>query len=142
MWRDWMPKKVFISYDHSEDDHYKRLLEAWDANTDFDFQFDQRSPTVAIDSNDAGVVKATLTRMMKESDCLLVIVGAKSYKSKWMTWEIDRAKQSDIKLRLAAVKIDRDNTTPPGLLGTGTAWAYSFTRDGIVAALNSAKSNY
>lgn len=137
-----MPKKVFISYDHSEDDHYKRLLEAWDANTDFDFQFDQRSPTVAIDSTDAGVVKAALTRMMKESDYLLVIVGAKSYKSSWMTWEIDRAKQADIKLKLAAVKIDRDYATPPGLLGVGTAWAYGFTLEGIVAALNGAKNNY
>ena len=29
--------KVFVSYDHSEDVHYKRLLQAWDANPDFDF---------------------------------------------------------------------------------------------------------
>jgi hypothetical protein len=59
-----------------------------------------------------------------------------------MTWEIDRAKQPDIKLRLAAVKIDRNNTTPPGLLGTGVSWAYSFGRDSIVTALNNSKNNY
>ncbi len=29
-------KKVFISYDHSEDVRYKRLLDAWDANTSFE----------------------------------------------------------------------------------------------------------
>lgn len=34
---------VFISYDHSEDVHYKRLLEAWDANSNFDFQFENHS---------------------------------------------------------------------------------------------------
>ena len=32
---------VFISYDHSEDVHYKRLLEAWDANSKFDFEFER-----------------------------------------------------------------------------------------------------
>lgn len=35
-----MPKpKVFVSYDHSEDVLYKRLLQAWDANPDFAFEF-------------------------------------------------------------------------------------------------------
>lgn len=32
-----MPKKVFVGYDDSEDAHYKELLGAWEANTDFDF---------------------------------------------------------------------------------------------------------
>jgi len=80
--------------------------------------------------------------MMKSAEYLLVIVGAKSHASSWMTWEIDRAKQADVKLKLAAVKIDRDNTTPPGLLNTGTSWAYSFTREGIINALNSATNSY
>ena len=40
-----MPKtKVFVSYDHSEDALYKRLLQAWDANPTFDFEFDSRGP--------------------------------------------------------------------------------------------------
>lgn len=137
-----MKRKVFISYDHSEDVHYKRLLEAWDANSSFDFEFDNRSPHVAINSADAGRVKAALTMMMKSADYLLVIVGKKSHTSKWMTWEIDRAKQSDTKLKLAAVKIDREYTTPAGLLNTGTSWAYSFTRDNILTALNNAKNTY
>lgn len=137
-----MKKKVFISYDHSEDVHYKRLLEAWDANSNFDFEFDSRSPNEPIDSLEAARVRAALTTMMKSADYLLVIVGSKSYTSVWMKWEIDRAKQSDTKLKLAAVKIDRDNTTPGGLLNTGTSWAYSFTRDGIINALNNATNNY
>lgn len=135
-------KKVFISYDHSEDAHYKYLLSAWDANSNFEFEFDNRSPSVAIDSTDAVVIKAALTRMMKEADYLLVIVGKKTYTSKWVTWEIDRAKQSDVKLKLAAVKIDRTYTTPPGLLGVGTSWAYSFLQSSVIDALNSAKNNY
>jgi hypothetical protein len=76
--------KVFISYDHSEDVHYKRLLEAWDANSGFDFEFDNRSPSTAIDSVAAAVIKAVLTSKMKEATHLLVIVGAKTYMSKWV----------------------------------------------------------
>lgn len=137
-----MAKKVFISYDHSEDRHYKELLRAWDANTDFDFEIDTRSPNLAINSVDAGVIKSALTKKMKESKYLLVLIGAKSYTSDWMFWEIERAKQPDVKLKLAAVKIDKNYITPPGLLGTGTAFAYSFTRDGIIEALNKATNFY
>ena len=127
--------KVFVSYDHSEDVQYKRLLQAWDANTSFDFEFDSRGPDVPINSADAGRIKAALTAKMKEADYLLVIVGKKTHGSKWVTWEIDRAKDDDVHLKLAAIKIDRSYQTPPGLLGTGTAWAYSFTLSAIVNAL-------
>jgi hypothetical protein len=135
-------QKVFVSYDHSEDVHYKRLLQAWHANPDFDFEFDSRGPNVPIDSANAAVVKQALAKMMKSATHLLVLVGQKSAQSKWITWEIDRAKQSDIKLKLAAVKLARDNTTPPGLLNTGTSWATSFERDRIVEALRLARNTY
>lgn len=135
-------KKVFVSYDHSEDAHYKRLLQAWDANPDFDFEFDSRGPNVPINSDDAAVVKQSLTRRMKSATHLLVLVGEKSHKSSWMTWEIDRAKQSDIKLKLAAVKLAKPNVTPPGLLNTGTSCATSFERGRIITALNSATNTY
>jgi hypothetical protein len=135
-------KKVFVSYDHSEDAHYKRLLQAWDANPNFDFEFDSRGPNVAINSNDATVVKATLTKLMKESTHLLVLVSEKSNTSDWMKWEIDRAKQSDTRLKLAAVKLAKTNITPDGLLNVGTAWVTSFERDRIVDALDLAKIGY
>lgn len=135
-------KKVFVSYDHSEDAHYKRLLQAWDANPNFDFEFDSRGPNVAINSDDAARVKQSLTRMMKDATHLLVLVGEKSHKSKWMEWEIDRAKQSDVKLKLAAVKLAKSNATPPGLLNVGTSWATSFGRDRIIEALNNATNTY
>ena len=140
--RNMAKTKVFVSYDHDQDAHYKRLLQAWDANPDFDFEFDSRGPDVAIDSKDAGPIKAALTTMMKSATHLLVIVGAKTSTSKWVAWEIERAKQTDTKLKLAAVKLAKDNTTPAGLLGTGTAWATSFSRDRIIEALKQAKNSY
>jgi hypothetical protein len=138
-----MPKhKVFVSYDHSEDVHYKRLLQAWDANSEFDFEFDSRGPDVAINSSDSGAVKAALTTKMKSATHLLVLVGSKSASSSWMNWEIGRAKEADVRLKLAAVKLARDNITPAGLLNAGTSWATSFERDRIVDALNAARASY
>ena len=134
--------KVFVSYDHSEDAHYKRLLQAWDANSSFDFEFDSRGPNVAINSTDASVVKTALTKLLKESTHLLVLVGEKSSVSSWMNWEIERAKQSDVKLKLAAVKLAKANASPSGLLNAGTAWATSFERDRIVEALKLAVVGY
>lgn len=134
--------KVFVSYDHSEDAHYKRLLQAWDANPDFDFEFDSRGPDVAINSSDAATIKAALTAKMKTATHLLVLVGEKAHASDWIKWEIDRAKQSDIRLKLAAVKLAKANTAPAGLLNAGTSWATSFERDRIVDALNDAKVGY
>jgi hypothetical protein len=133
-----MGKKVFVSYDHSEDAHYKRLLQAWDANSGFDFEFDSRGPDAPINSADASVIQASLTRMMKAADYLLVIVGQKTHTSKWVTWEIERAKQADVNLRLAAVKIDSSYTTPAGLAGSGTSWGYGFTLESVERALNGA----
>jgi MTH538 TIR-like domain (DUF1863) len=135
-------KKVFISYDHSEDLIYKNLLRAWDANTSFEFEFDQRSPNIPINSSLASPIKTALTKKMLESEYLLVIIGQKSFISDWMAWEIERAKMADTKLKLAAIKINRLYTTPSGLLNVGTSFAYSFTQYSIIEALNSADNNY
>lgn len=134
--------KVFISYDHSEDALYKYLLQAWDANDNFDFEFDSRGPNVAINSTEAPIIKTSLTKMMKSATHILVIIGAKSHESDWMTWEIDRAKQADTKLKIAAIKLGKANLTPLGLLNTGTSWATSFTRDRIINALDEATNSY
>ena len=134
--------KVFVSYDHSEDALYKYLLQAWDANEDFDFEFDSRGPNIPIDSDDSSVIKASLTKLLKSATHLLVIVGKESSTSDWMAWEIARAKQDDVKLKLAAVKLNKVNITPAGLLNVGTSWATSFERDRIVDALRDAKAGY
>jgi MinD-like ATPase involved in chromosome partitioning or flagellar assembly len=137
-----MAKKVFISYDHSEDRPCRDLLRAWSANIDFEFQFDQRSPNEAINSSNSITIKQSLTRMMKEVEYILVIIGKKSHQSKWMEWEIDRAKQHDINLKVAAVKLDNSYITPSALLPSKTAFAKAFTMDEIIEALNNAKRDY
>lgn len=128
-----MPKKVFISYDYDYDKHYRYLLSAWDANTAFDFDFEDHS-TPYIDSQDAGRIKAAISRRMADAQCLLVIVGEKTSHSTWVAWEIEKAK--DLGLSLVGVKVKGSYTTPAALLDVGTHWARAFDRDPIVAAIN------
>ena len=127
---------VFISYDHSEDVHYKRLLEAWDANSKFDFEFENHSIRQPIDSEYAPAIKTAITKKMQKASHLLVIVGEKSYTSKWMNWEIEKAKE--LGLKIAAVKINSKYISPSELIGCGTSWATSFEEEKIVNALNDA----
>lgn len=112
------------------------MLQAWDANPKFDFEFDSRGPNVAIDSEEATVIKAALTKCMKASTHFLVLIGEKSHSSKWMEWEIKEAKK--LGLKLVAIKLAKSNESPEGLLGVGTVWATSFKRDQIVQALDEA----
>lgn len=112
------PPKVFVSYDHSEDVHYKRLLAAWNKNRRFNFEMDEHSPTEPIDSKKAAVVKKALEKRLKDSEYLLVIVGPETHQSKWVDWEIWRAKQADTRLKLAAIKIERAYKSPPELRDT------------------------
>ena len=100
--------------------------------------FERCSPIIAINSRQATVIKGALTRMMKDADYLLVIVGKKTHASEWINWEINRSKRKDVNLRLVAIKLDKSYKTPNGLLNAGASFAYSFTQSAIVQALEKA----
>ena len=136
-------KTVFVSFDYENDKHYKYLLEAWDANKQFDFLFADRS-SGEINSNNIHIVKAALTRRINSAKRTLVIIGKeankrhKDYKligyKNWINFEIARSKDNGNKL--VAVKIDREYDSPDELLGAGASWAMSFTEAAIVNALD------
>ena len=100
---------VFISYDHSEDVHYKRLLEAWDANTNFNFQFENHSVRQPINSVYAPAIKAAITKNAT-SFTSFSNRRTKSYTSSWIDWEISKAKE--LGLKIAAVKLIVGITAP------------------------------
>jgi hypothetical protein len=128
-------KTVFVSFDYDNDRHYRDLLRAWDANPDFDFSFNETSPKVAVDSTDAEATKRVLDQKIRAATHLLCIIGKYTY-SGWVPWEINKAKE--LKKKLVGVKINRDNTSPEALVGSGTVWAMSFTRDDVLKALKEA----
>jgi len=138
-------KKIFVSFDYDNDKHYKYLLQAWDANPDFDFFFSDLTPN-EIDTWDISRIKAALTRSINEAIGTLVIVGKYAnskhkdsdkigYKN-WINFEIAKSKLNVNKL--IGVKIDKEYTSPEELIGAGASWAMSFTRDAIIKAVKEA----
>lgn len=128
--------KIFISYDYDNDKHYKNLLVAWDKNDLFDFSFYDSSVDVSVNSDDANYIKSVIKERIKSSAYFLCIIGKKTSKSEWVTWEINKA--VELKKKLVAVKIDDENTSPSAILGVGAKWALSFTFDSIKKAIERA----
>lgn len=126
-------QKVFISYDYDHDKHYKNLLLAWDKNKEFDFTFYDASVDVSVDSNDVAAIRRVISARINSCTRFLCIVGQRTHKSSWVDWEIKKA--IELKKKLVGVKINRNYTTPPALLGAGASWAFSFTFDSIKEAL-------
>ena len=137
-----MVKKVFVSFDYTNDKHYKFLLQAWHANKEFDFRFDDAS-SGEIKSDDIGRVKAALANKSRDSEVTLVIIGKEANKAhrdrlqighkNWINFEI--AKTKEYGHRIVAVKIDRSYESPDELNGAGASWAMSFTDDAVTKAL-------
>lgn len=131
-------KKVFVSFDYDKDKNYKLLLQAWDANQNFDFSFSDQSITEPINSEDASRIKAGITSKMNNSTYCLVIVGEHTYKSEWVNWEIENA--SRLGLQIIAVKIDKSYETPLSLYNKNASWAMSFSQQAIVNAIREAEN--
>lgn len=140
-----MAKKVFVSFDYENDKHYKFIMEAWDANPNFEFNFTDKT-SHEINSENVGRVKAALTQKIKEANYTLVIIGKyantkhqDSYligEINWINWEIK--KSIEVGNKLVAVKIDKNYESPDAILGVGASWAMSFTQDSIIEALENA----
>lgn len=129
-------KKVFISYDYTNDKHYKNLLLAWDKNADFDFSMDDQSADVSINSNDSTVIKRAISLKINSATYFLCIIGEKTYKSAWVKWEIEKAKE--LKKNIIAVKTAPSNISPSEITGIGAKWALSFSHEGIKTAIEKA----
>lgn len=129
-------KKVFISYDYDNDKNYKNLLLAWDKNSEFDFSMEDHSADVSIDSTDGAAIKRAISAKINNATYFLCIIGKKTHKSKWVKWEISKA--VELKKKIVAVKIEKDNESPDEILNVGASWAMSFTFDAIKKAIDNA----
>lgn len=136
---------VFVSFDYTNDKHYKYLLEAWHANPKFRFSFDDGTPT-EIDSTNVGRIKAALTLKIKGATHTLVIVGKQAnqrhWKSdlighkNWINFEINRSIQEG--RRLAVVRLDRSYDLPEELSGGQYSLVEGFSEANVMQALNTA----
>jgi hypothetical protein len=126
--------KVFIGYDYESDKAAKDRLLAWDVNKEFDFSSYDRSFDVAVDSEEAVVIKQDLAARIGDSSYFLCIVGKETYHSDWMAWEIRKA--VELKKKLVAAKTDSTNNSPTAMQGVGASWSALFNFDSIKKAMN------
>lgn len=138
-------RKIFVSFDYENDRNYKYLLEAWNKNSEFEFEFDDKSSR-EINSWDIPTIKAALARKINEADYTLVIVGKEANKlhkdrnligyRNWQNYEIAKSKQN--RNKLIGVKLNSNYESPEQLLGSGASWAYSFSEEAIMKAVRNA----
>lgn len=138
-------RKVFVSFDYENDRKFKYLLEAWDANDDFEFCFNDMSSD-EIKTSSISVVKQKLSQKINAATYTLVLVGKEANQEhkdareigyrNWINYEIAKSKEYGNKL--VAVKLEKNCTSPDELLGSGTSWAYSFSQEAIINALKNA----
>lgn len=134
--------KIFVSFDFEKDRQYKYILNAWNANSAFEFTCDDRSPS-EIQTNSVSVVKNVLSRKINEATAVIVIVGQDANKlhpdwreigyRNWQNYEIARAKM--LGKKLIAVQLDSHYQYPDELYGTNATRVYSFTQAGIIKAV-------
>lgn len=141
-------KKVFVSFDYENDKHYKYLLEAWHANDDFDFVFNDKTPN-EINSFNIDRIKAGLTSKIREATHTLVIVGKEANKEhkdrrligyrNWINFEVAQS----IKNRncLALVKLEPGNSLPIEVFSGQYTFVVGYTENNIIAVLNRAPQN-
>lgn len=131
-------KRIFVSYYYKGDNKYKNMLKAWSANDKFDFDFEDVSADVSIRSRDSDRIRGVLTEKIRKADVVLVLVGEKTHRRKWVKWEISAAKKN--RKPLVAVKVDPSYVSPRPLLSSGATWARSFEFESIKKALADADS--
>ncbi len=137
--------KVFVSFDYDNDRNYKRLLEAWSANTKFQFTFHDKTPQEIL-SNDVGRIKAVLTTKVQEASHVLVLVGRYANQRhsdaqkighiNWIHFECNQAML--YKKKLVAVLLQPTNLLPNNILGATGIRVDSFNQADIIAALGRA----
>jgi hypothetical protein len=135
-------KRVFVSFDYDNDKHYKYLLEAWDANPEFDFVFKDQTPG-EINTNNIDRIKAVLTSKINDATHTLFIVGAHAnqlHKDRkligfinWINFEAYQSIQSHN--YLAVVKLEKAYDVPQELKSKYW-WIAGFSEENVIKVLN------
>ena len=140
-----MEKKVLVCFDFELDRNYKYLMNAWDANENFDLSFNDVTPS-EIQSDSISVIKANLTKKINLADVTVVLVGRDATKlhkdrreigyDNWQIFEIEKSKENGNKL--VVVYLDSKYEAPDACYGCGASWVYSFNEADIVKAIRNA----
>ena len=136
-------KKVCVSFDYEHDKAYYYMMKAWDANSEFQFTFNDRTPT-EIQTNSVNVVKQVLSRKIGEANYMVAIIGEHSnerhpdskeigYRN-WQAYEI--AKNHEYGNGLVVVKLGMTSVAPDETHNIGAKFVTGFSEDAILKALD------
>lgn len=138
-------KKVYVCFDYDRDKRYKYMMEAWNANPNFEFSFNDQSPD-EIQSNDITVIKSCLTKKINSANYTVVLSGRDANKKhrdsaligykNWQNFEVARSVSNGNKL--IVVELPDYAEAPEEVYGHGAKWVHEFSQDKIIAALNNA----
>lgn len=90
--------KLFISHRWEYDNLLQNLKNLLNERGYFSAEYYQIEKDSPINSENASVIKANITKRMKESDVVLAIAGVSASYSEWMQWEMDKALELGLKI--------------------------------------------
>ncbi|KAE9534235.1 hypothetical protein A1D25_06885 [Ursidibacter arcticus] len=115
--------RAFVGFS-STDLHYYRLMQAWKANTNIDFNFTDCQLRNEIKSEDEDYIKRKCRERINMAGTFISLIGQDTKsKYKYVRWEIEVALEKGC--RIIAVNLDgsrqmNPNTCPAILKNTGT----------------------
>ena len=90
--------KTFVSFDGDNDIHYYRLMQAWKANAQFDFNFyDAHDINTARDSSTEATIKRRLGERLANANVVISLIGERTrYLYRFVRWELEKALEERI----------------------------------------------
>jgi hypothetical protein len=83
--------RIFISHSWNYIDDLKNLRNLLETRGYFNVQFEEATPDVPINSDNAYYIRQRLKQKISNSDIVLGIAGMYASYSDWMEWELDKA---------------------------------------------------
>ena len=83
--------KLFISHSWEYDNLLQNLKDLLNERGYFSAEYYQFEKNCPCNSEKASVIKANITKRLKETDVVLAIAGVSASYSEWMQWEMDKA---------------------------------------------------
>lgn len=87
---------IFISHSWTYVDDLKNLRNLLDSRGYFSIDFQEATPDVPINSENANYIKQRLKARILNSNAVLGIAGVYATHSEWMSWEIQTAYNNEI----------------------------------------------
>jgi hypothetical protein len=113
--------------------NHANLIDAWSVNENNEFGLYNERLKIAVNSTQAEYIKSRIRPKIDRASVLLCLIGATTYKSSWVSWEITYAKSKG--KGLVGVMLQPKNAKPFAIMNTGAVFV-PYARDEIAKAIN------